>query len=679
MMGLIDETKDGQRRFGPGHFDLVIIDEAHRSVYQKYGAIFRYFDSLLVGLTATPREEIDRDTYSLFELETGVPTDAYTLDQAVSDGFLVPPRSVSVPLRIQRSGLRYDELTEEEKAQWDELEWNEEGDIPDRVEAEAINKWLFNEDTVDKVLAHLMKNGQKVAGGDRLGKTIIFAKNQDHAEYIAERFDANYPHLKGSFARVIHCDLPYAQTLIDDFSVANKAPHIAISVDMLDTGIDVPEVVNLVFFKMVRSKTKFWQMLGRGTRLCPNLFGPDLHKQFFFVFDYCQNLEFFRLNPPETGGAGNDSLSKRLFTRRLELMGYLDALPAPENEVQEQSNPLKTLRQDIAVLLQTEVAAMNEENFLVRPQRRLIEVFRKPESWQTLDGNALHELSRNVAGLPTEMPAEDEEAKRFDLLLLNLQLTRLRAEPGFARLQQQLKDIAGLLEEKQAIPMVKEVMPLIQELQTDEWWQDVTLPMLEQVRKKLRTLIKLIDKQARKPVYTNFEDEMGVAAEIELPGFTSADNFERFRAKARHFLKQHEDHIAIHKLRSNEALTKTDLAELERILIESGIGTPEDVAKAKRDSHGLGLFARSLVGLDRQAAKNALAGFLSGGIFNASQIEFLDEIVNHLTEHGCMDVARLYESPYTDFNPNGVDGVFAPAQVDKLISILDEVRERAVA
>jgi type I restriction enzyme R subunit len=438
-------------------------------------------------------------------------------------------------------------------------------------------------------------------------------------------------------------------------------------------------VVNLVFFKMVRSKTKFWQMIGRGTRLCPNLFGPDLHKQFFFVFDYCQNLEFFRLNPPETGGSNSDSLSKRLFARRLELMGYLDAQSAPEGVLQESHDPLKTLRQDIATLLQTEVAAMNEENFLVRPQRRLIEVYRKSEAWQTLDGNALHELSRNIAGLPTELPAEDEEAKRFDLLLLNLQLTRLRAEPGFARLQQQLKDIAGLLEEKQAIPMVKEVMPLIQELQTDEWWQDVTLPMLEQVRKKLRTLIKLIDKQARKPVYTNFEDEMGAAAEIELPGFTSADNFERFRAKARHFLKQHEDHIAIHKLRSNEALTKTDLAELERILIESGIGTPDDIEKAKTESHGLGLFVRSLVGLDRRAATHALAAFMEGWTPTSKQIEFLDEIIHHLTEHGSMTAERLYESPYIDFNPQGVDGVFAPEQVEKLFGILDEVRERAVA
>ncbi len=680
MMGLINEMDDGMRRFGPGHFDLIIIDEAHRSVYQKYGAIFRYFDSLLVGLTATPREEIDRDTYGLFELETGVPTDAYTLDQAVSDGFLVPPRAVSVPLRFQREGIHYDELSEEEKERWDELEWEEEGGVPDRVEAEAVNKWLFNEDTVDKVLEHLMTHGQKVAGGDQLGKTIIFAKNQAHAEFIARRFDANYPHYKGSFARVIHCDMPYAQSLIDDFSISSKAPHIAISVDMLDTGIDVPEVVNLVFFKMVRSKTKFWQMLGRGTRLCPNLFGPDKNKEFFFIFDYCQNLEFFRLDPPETGGALGESLAKRLFKRRLELIGEIDkSMRDGKAQVKELPHPHAELRQDLAESLHREVAAMNLENFIVRPHRQLIEKYSNAKAWGTLGIDALVELESQVAGLPAEVDAEDEEAKRFDVLILNLQLTRLRAEPGFARLQEQLKAIAGLLEESQAIPMVKDQMPVILEIQTDEWWQDVTLPMLEQVRKKLRLLVKLIEKKERKIVYTDFEDEMGEVTTIELPGFTPADSFEKFRAKARHFLKQHEDHLTIHKLRTNEPLTPTDLSELERMLAESGIGTPEDVAKAKEESHGLGLFVRSLVGLDRQAAKNALAGFLASENFSASQIEFLNLIVDHLTEHGSMEIARLYESPYTDINSNGVDGVFAPAVVERLISILEDVRERAVA
>jgi type I restriction enzyme R subunit len=313
MMGLIDESRDGQRRFGVGHFDLVIIDEAHRSVFQKYRAIFDYFDSLLVGLTATPKDEVDRNTYSLFELEDGVPTDAYGLEEAVRDGFMVPPKAVSVPLKFQREGIKYDQLSEEEKDQWDSLDWDDEGGVPAAVEAEAVNKWLFNKDTVDKVLAHLMTRGLTVAGGDRLGKTILFAKNQAHADFIADRFNANYPHYKGEFARVITFKTEYAQSLIDNFSNKEKTPHIALSVDMLDTGIDVPEVVNLVFFKLVRSKTKFWQMLGRGTRLCPDLFGPGQDKLCFYLFDYCQNLEYFSQNPETTDGASGESLGKKLL------------------------------------------------------------------------------------------------------------------------------------------------------------------------------------------------------------------------------------------------------------------------------------------------------------------------------------------------------------------------------
>src|SRR3984893_11628147 len=218
MMGLIDEVGAEERRFGVGHFDLVVIDEAHRSVYRKYKAIFEYFDSLLVGLTATPKGEVDRDTYRLFDLQTGVPTDAYGLDEAVKDGFLVPPKAVSLTTDFLDRGIRYDQLSDDEKEAWDALEWDEDGTVPGVVDAPALNKWLFNADTVDRVLEHLMTHGLKVADGDRLGKTILFAKSHDHAVFIAQRFDANYPHLAGHFARVIDFQTTYAQSLIDDFS-----------------------------------------------------------------------------------------------------------------------------------------------------------------------------------------------------------------------------------------------------------------------------------------------------------------------------------------------------------------------------------------------------------------------------------------------------------------------------
>ena len=346
MLRLIDETKDGRRQFGPGHFDLVIIDEAHRSVYQKYRAIFEYFDSFLVGLTATPKDEVDHNTYGLFDLEDGVPTDAYGLEEAVKDGFLVPPKAVSVPLKFQREGMKYDQMNDEEKERWDAIEWDEDGNIPRTVEPEALNRWLFNEDTVDKVLEHLMTKGMKVADGDRMGKTVIFAKNHDHAQFIADRFDKNYPHYKGNFARVIDFQVEYVQSLIDDFSSPARAPHIAISVDMLDTGIDIPEIVNLVFFKMVRSKTKFWQMVGRGTRLRPDLFGLGRNKKCFYIFDYCQNLEFFSQNPDTVAGSGNESLSKKLFASRVELIAELDKQHDPEGKDELRKEVASRLRQE---------------------------------------------------------------------------------------------------------------------------------------------------------------------------------------------------------------------------------------------------------------------------------------------------------------------------------------------
>jgi type I restriction enzyme, R subunit len=678
MMGLIDETSDGQKRFGSGHFDLIVIDEAHRSVYQKYRAIFQYFDSLLVGLTATPKDEVDVNTYGLFDLERGVPTDAYELRDAVKDGFLVPAQSVSVPLKFQREGITYNELSDEEKEAWDALDWDDEGHPPDHVEAAAVNKWLFNKDTVDKVLEHLMDRGQKVAGGDLLGKTILFAKNQAHAEFIAERFDKNYPQHKGAFARVIHSGLPYAQSVIDDFSNPAKMPHLALSVDMLDTGIDVPEVANLVFFKLVRSKTKFWQMVGRGTRLCKDLFGPGKDKEFFYLFDYCQNLEFFSQSPATTDGALAESLGKRLFKARLELIGEVDHPKAPAGGDKDKDPPT-ALRGEVAALLQDEVAAMNLDNFVVRPKRRLVEKYAKPEAWRELPGESLSELAREVAGLPSELPSEGEEAKRFDLLILRLQLALLRSEPGFARLRDQVKAIASLLEEKSTIPMVQRELARILEIQSDEWWQDVTLPMLESARKQLRLLVRLIDKQKRQPVYTDFEDLMGPENPIGFSVFTPPSSFERFRAKARAFLKEHENDLAIHKLRMNKALTRTDLDELERMLTASGAGAAEDVEEAKKQSHGLGLFVRSLVGLDRGAAKEAFAGFLAGKKLGANQIEFVNLIVDHLTEHGVMDAALLYESPFTDLTPKGPDGLFGSAQVDELLAILARVRAAALA
>ncbi|WP_448950227.1 DEAD/DEAH box helicase family protein [Labrys neptuniae] len=691
MMNLIDERQAGSARFGPGHFDLVIIDEAHRSVYQRYGAIFDYFDSLLVGLTATPKDEIDRNTYGLFDLEAGVPTDAYSLDKAVEDEYLVPPHSVSVPLKFQRDGIRYDDLSEVEKEQWDMLEWDEEdGDPPDGVDAQAVNKWLFNADTVDKVLAHVMTDGLKVAGGDRLGKTIIFAKNQDHAEFIEKRFNLAYPHLAGHFARIITFKTTYAQTLIDDFSKKDTNPHIAISVDMLDTGIDVPEVVNLVLFKLIRSRTKFWQIIGRGTRLCPDLFGPGQDKEFFRVFDYCQNLDYFRQNLEPDEGRNARSLGERLFASRFDLVRALDeklALDATGLSEPPQAGydagggaPLdeKTIRDKALDFLKDYVAGMNLDNFVVRGKRRVVEKYKTSAGWAELTETVRTELVEEIAPLPSEIAIEPEEAKRFDLLMFGLELALLKGSKSFERYKKQLIEIASALDEQTAIPIIAAQHPLILDILSDAWWEGITVPILEVVRLRLRGLVQHIEKAKRRVVYTNFADELGEGTEIELPEIGEVD-FARFKKKARHFLREHEDHIAIAKLRHGKPLTPVDIEELQAMLLTAGVGDAKHLEKAIEISHGFGAFVRSLVGLDRAAVAEVFSGFISQSAATADQIEFIEMVIDHLTEKGVMDPGLLYDSPFTDIAPQGPQQVFDMERTKQLVEAIKGLNTSAAA
>ncbi len=673
MMGLIDTVQDGARRFGPGYFDLIVVDEAHRSIYQKYGAIFSYFDALLVGLTATPRDEIDRNTYGLFALERGVPTDEYGLTDAVADGYLVPSENISVPLRFPREGIRYDELSDDEKDEWDAIEWNDDGTIPTQVDGPALNQWLFNESTVDLVLQHLMERGVKVASGDRLGKTIVFAKNHLHAEYIVKRFDHHYPHLKGSFARLIDNTVSYAQSLIDDFSQPEKNPHVAVSVDMLDTGIDVPEIVNLAFFKIVRSKTKFWQMIGRGTRLRPNLFGPGKHKKSFRIFDYLSNLDYFSMNPDTSEGRLPESIGKRLFSTRVELIVALDD---PKLRSGEQTEAERSLRQSLAELLRIEIVGMNLDNFIVRTQRRLVEYYADPTAWAQLGMEEVHDLTEGVAGLPSSVTDDDQDAKLFDMLLLRMQLTLLRHEPGFDRMQAKVMTIASMLEEKSSIPMIAAQLTLLQEIQTDEFWTDIQVVQLENVRLKLRSLVKLIEKTQRKVVYTTFDDEIGEEIRMPLPDQPVGVDIERLKAKALDFLKKHEQDAVVQKLKWNEPLSSDDLSALEDIFVAEGTSSA-GIDEAKRVSAGLGLFVRSLIGLDRVAAKRAFETFLAGKTLAANQIKFVELVIDHLSRSGWLQRASLYESPFVDMHPSGVDGLFSEPEVQQMLSILTAVRQNA--
>lgn len=663
MMGLIDEVRHGRRRFGVGHFDLIIIDEAHRSVFNKYRAIFEYFDSLLVGLTATPKSEIDRNTYGLFDLETGVPTDVYELDDAVAEGHLVPPRAYSAPVMFPLAGITFDQLSEAEQREWEGLDWSDDEDIPERVDAAALHSWLFNKSTVDLVLEHLMANGQYVEGGDRLGKTIIFARSQKHANFIVERFDVNYPAHAGKAARVITHQVGEreAEDLIKEFSRAESDMRIAVSVDMLDTGIDVPEVVNLVFFKPVRSITKFWQMMGRGTRLCKDLFGPGNDKHSFSVFDHCRNLEYFSQQVTPGNAPATASISQKLFSARIELIEILD-----------RDGATTPLRSAVADVLRTRVASMNADNFAVRPHREAVEFFADPMAWTELDAEQRAVLVREIAPLPDGLEYEAELTKRFDLLLLNTQLAALTNDARFPQLQNRIRATAAQLRLLDTISGVIKQLELLDDIATDEWWQVADVDALETVRLALRDLVGFIQPQAQKPLYTGFADQLLGSTQVEFEDIERADSFRQFRIKAEAYLRDHLSEGAVHKIYTNEPLGPGDLDELRSIFVANGVGSVEDLDTAAERAGSFVAFVRSIIGLDRIAATKAFERFLSGDTFTANQIRFVEKIIDYLAENGSIDAAAVYRAPFTDISQSGPESLFADQDADALFDLMDQ-------
>lgn len=667
MINCIDSVKDDDGKlFTCGHFDLVICDEAHRSIYNKYKDIFNYFDAPLIGLTATPKDEIDKNTYEIFDLEKGVPTYGYELAQAVKDGYLVDFMTVETKLKFIEEGIVYDELSEEDKSAYEDTFEFEDGKLPERINSSALNTWIFNEDTIKQVLYILMSDGLKVDYGQKIGKTIIFAKNHDHAKKIFEIFNKQYPELSKNgqhFAEVIDNYMTYAQSAIDDFSDPKKMPQIAISVDMLDTGIDVPEVLNLVFFKKVMSKAKFWQMIGRGTRLCADLMdGEDKNK--FYIFDFCGNFEFFRMNQGRPT-ANMMALQGAVFTLEFEIAYKLQNL---EYQVER----LIAYRNKLVGTMTGKVQELNRENFAVRQHLKYVDTYSIVSNYNSITFEDTLMVRQELA--PLIQPDGDEaSAVRFDALIYAMELAFLSGK-GYGRHRSDLfKKVEGIASVAN-IPEIQMQSELINKILHTNYVENAGIDELEHIRISLRGLMKYLPKEIVK-YDTNFTDEILSTEwnESELEN----DELKNYKAKAEFYVRQHQDNIVIAKLKTNKPLTETDVESLEHILWNE-IGSKNDYEK-EYGHKPLGEFVREIVGLDMNAAKEAFSEFLNDTNLDSRQIYFVNQIVEYIIHNGMMkDLSVLQESPFTD--KGSVVEIFTDMNMwMRIKKTIDQINANAVA
>ena len=643
---MINYIDTDEKAFSVGRFDLIIIDEAHRSIFGKYSAIFNYFDALLVGLTATPRDEVDKSTYETFQMEQGVPNYAYELEDAVAEGYLVNYKGFKRGSLILKEGIKYNNLSAEEKEQLEKVwEYEQavkaiEGDPQPRdIETKEIFSYIFNIDTIDRVLQDLMENGLKVQSGERIGKSIIFAYNHRHAEMIVERFYYLYPEYSSDFCALIDNYVTYSKDLIDKFEIRDGNPQIAVSVDMLDTGIDVPDVLNLVFFKVVKSKIKFMQMIGRGTRLSQAIFGPGKDKEHFYIFDWCRNFEYFDKNPDGQTAAVAPSLTEKIFSIRAKIAFHLQHQQWQEDEY------ARGLHDDIKTLLKEQVVSLSDSHISVREKWADVSHFKDNDSWTYISEVDVNTLSNVIAPLLPKNTL-DESAKKFDLLVMLIELSLIGGEGNATKAVHSVQTIAEKLQEKATLPQVQAKMGTIKEVLTDVAWQNVSLKWLEKVRNDLRDLIKFL---AGGPIpWFKVDIEDVISDEGTMEGITPRVSYKQ---SVLDFLSKNRNLPVLQKIYDMEQLTAADFTELERILWQE-LGSKDDYDKFTNGmlcGSNVAMFVRSLVGVDRKNAVRRFSEFISGNELNAEQENFLNTIIAYVCENG--DITKeivVNESPFDE-------------------------------
>lgn len=688
MMGLIDNSKLEKARFyGVGHFDLIIIDEAHRSIYQKYSAIFEYFDAILLGLTATPKNSIDHNTYKVFGLPDKSPTDAYAFDEAVNDGFLSPYSSIEMPTKFLKQGIYYKDLNEEEKEQFEkEILDGGEATGNEWIPKKELDEWLFNKNTAFITLDYILKHGIKKRGGDEIGKTIVFAKSKKHAQFLKDMFlEMDKERFGNDYVKVITHGEPKAQEFIERFCDEEKdrLPQIAISVDMMDTGIDAPSCVNLVFYKPVRSYTKFWQMIGRGSRLRPDLFGPGQDKKEFLIFDLMGNFEFFDENPKGKESTVQKSITEIVFSIKLQLAVYLKEKHFSDDE------GLKKYRQELLDDLHHSIATLNTVRFDVKMQHKTVMDYggNNRELWNHLSNKDIKIIEDILAPLIQPKKGETDLARYYDKLLYSLMIKRMETPNGEQFKKELITPITKVailskkLLKKVSIPQVQKNIDIVKMPLEEEFWLLDGLKHLEKIRAGIRNLLVYIDKEDQRYVTTDFEDELDEtkiitkgAIIIKDPEQTTTSPFTNNIFRLEQLIRQNEDHITINRIKNGETITKAELKGLEKMLFNSTL-SKEELDKELGDKVDLKTLIISLLGRSSGSVDKAFADFINEHQLNSVQIEFLNTIKKFITQNGQINPEKLYDSPFKDYHSLGVDGVFNEQQADKIFQIITHFNE----
>ncbi|MBO6262091.1 MAG: DEAD/DEAH box helicase family protein [Bacilli bacterium] len=684
MLSIIKDTSVCP--YGIGYFDFLIVDEAHRSLFNKYAEIFEYFDCLMIGLTATPRNDIHKSTYKVFNLDTEMPNYEYDLIKGVQDGFLTYYRALDRTPDILKNGLKYEELDAEEKEQYEDLFTDDEGDIPPVVEGEKFYSIITNIDTIREVLKMLMEEGIRVNHGDTLGKTIIFARDHNHAIKILECFREMYPEYTLNrpngvdYAVVIDNKIRYNDVLQREFKEKQDI-RIVISVDMMDTGVDIPEVVNLVFFKKVLSKIKFWQMIGRGTRLCKGLYPKSPSKAYFerftsdgtrqiyedkqgfLIFDVCGVFSFFQQNPD--GKVDNSesemSMSQKIFFQKVKLF---KALQAHYGSLSEGD---KEMYSSLLLELAGTVKTLNKNTIGVQSNLQYVEKYSNVHNWENFGQDKFVEVKKHIVRLVDGVP-DLQSCKVFDYICFKFSESKFTNDTEHKKTAKSIYAIAKyLLEAKLHIDEVKSHEESLRIVSSQDFLNHADAKSVDMMREELRMLTRYIEKDLLEPIISDFNDSISSTGDAEnehpFSGDINLDEFKTLAEKVQNYLVSHPDIQFVKDIRNFVKPSKSSFLEIRKAFVDLAKSAEEFNDLFTKDGD-ITNFVRKNVRIDNSAIDRFIAEQMDEGL-NIDQLRFVRTLLVFISENGKFERADLLREEL-DFR-----GIFNNIEISKLISDIE--------